>query len=234
MTLAIMQPYFFPYLGYFQLIHEADRFVIYDNIEFTKKGWINRNRILGRNEPDVISLPLRKDSDYLDICERSLADVWPMERKKMLNKIRAMYNKAPEYNAVFPLVEGILSSPETNLFLFLKSSLETICGYLDMDTSFVVSSGVPIDHTLKAADKVIGICKALGADRYVNPIGGVELYSRERFEEEGIELAFIRMNELVYPQGKQAFQPSLSIIDVMMFNSKEQVKNYISGAYSLL
>src|SRR6476661_7838997 len=129
MTLAIMQPYFFPYLGYFQLIHEADRFVIYDNIEFTKKGWINRNRIIGRNEPDVISLPLKKDSDYLDIRERALADIWPAEKKKMLNKIRAMYSKAPQFSTVFPLVESLLSSSETNLFLFLKSTLEGVCAY---------------------------------------------------------------------------------------------------------
>ena len=87
MKLAIMQPYFFPYIGYFQLIKSVDEFVIYDNIQYTKKGWINRNRILVNGTDYLISLPLKKDSDYLNVVDRQLAESWEKDRTKLLTLI---------------------------------------------------------------------------------------------------------------------------------------------------
>jgi hypothetical protein len=105
MKIGIMQPYFFPYIGYFQLINYVDEFVIYDNIKYTKKGWINRNRILVNGKDVYISLPLKKDKDSLNVDERFLSDIWIMERKKMLNRIKESYKKAPNFHQVFPIIE---------------------------------------------------------------------------------------------------------------------------------
>ena len=148
--LAIMQPYFLPYIGYFQLMNAVDEFVVYDNIEFAKKGWINRNRILVNGADAYFTLPLKKDSDYLHVCKRELADTWPADRNKMLNRIKESYRKAPCFSTVYPLVESCLTVPDTNLFGFIHQSLLTIKDYLGIDTPLVVSSSIPIDHSLKA------------------------------------------------------------------------------------
>ena len=110
-----MQPYFFPYIGYFQLINCVDKFVVYDNIEYTKKGWINRNRILQNSKDSYISIPLKKDSDFIHICERKITDSWPKERMKILNRIHNSYRKAPHFSAVEPLIENILNYQTHNL-----------------------------------------------------------------------------------------------------------------------
>jgi hypothetical protein len=229
MKVAIMQPYFFPYIGYFQLINAVDEFIIYDNIQFTKKGWINRNRILVNGSDIYITLPLKKDSDYLDIKARFLSDDWPNERKKTLNRITESYRKAPQFNFVYHLIENILMHDEKNLFSFIFNSLRQINQYLDIKTPLIVSSSIPINHDLKAGNKVIELCKARKASTYINPIGGVELYSKEEFKNEGFELQFLKANNITYPQFKNDFVPFLSIIDVMMFNSKKDFKSMLQS-----
>ena len=233
MKLAIMQPYFLPYIGYFQLMNAADEFVVYDNIEFTKKGWINRNRILVNGKDSYITLPLKKDSDFLDVRDRYLADTWPFEKKKMLNRIVEAYRKAPQFGAAYPLIEKCVTFDKANLFKFILNSLVVIKQYLEIQTSFVISSTVPIDHALKADKKVIAICKARKADAYLNPIGGLQLYNREGFKAEDIDLHFIKSAECAYRQYNYDFVPWLSIIDVMMFNSKEQIQEHLRS-YSLV
>ncbi len=228
-----MQPYLFPYIGYFQLINAVDEFIIYDNIQFTKKGWINRNRILVNGTDAYITLPLKKDSDYLNIKDRFLSDEWPNERKKTLNRIIESYRKAPQFNFVYPIIESILMYEEKNLFKFILNSLQEINQYLDIKTPLIISSSVPINHDLKAENKVIELCKARKATTYINPIGGVELYSKEDFKSEGLELQFLKANNITYPQFKNDFVPFLSIIDVIMFNPKETVTEYITSAYSM-
>ncbi len=227
MKLAIMQPYLFPYIGYFQLMNAVDEFVVYDNIEYTKKGWINRNRILVNGKDSYISFPLKNDSDYLNINERYLADSWVTERKKILNKISESYKKSPNYNTVFPIIEKAVLFQDTNLFLFILHSLNLIREYLEIQTPLTKSSSVPIEHTLKAEKKVIGICKSRNADTYVNPIGGVDLYSKEQFKMEGIDLYFLKSKDISYKQYNNQFVPWLSIIDVLMFNSKDEIKRLI-------
>lgn len=234
MKLAIMQPYFFPYIGYFQLISATDAFVIYDNIQFTKKGWINRNRILVNGKDEYISLPIKKDSDYLNVVERNLADSFIDEKLKMLRRITESYRKAPEFNAVFPVLEAAINTPYSNLFEYIYKTLQHVCGYLDINTPFIVSSTITANHHLKAQDKVIAYCQALGATEYINPIGGLELYSKEIFQQNNIQLSFIKSSEIVYPQYKNEFVPWLSIIDVMMFNSKEKIQQYLAGSYTIL
>jgi hypothetical protein len=233
MKIAIMQPYLFPYIGYFQLIQNVDEFIVYDNIQFTKKGWINRNRILVNGNESYLTLPLKKDSDYLDIKDRYITEDWTIERKKIINKIKETYIKAPFFQTVFPLIEEIFNFENKNLFQFIYNSLKQINNYLDIKTPLIVSSSIEINHSLKAEDKVIALCKARLANNYINPIGGIELYSKEIFKEEGLELQFLKTNNIIYPQFKNEFVPFLSIIDVIMFNNKEKVLEYLNSAFTL-
>jgi hypothetical protein len=233
MTLGIMHPYFFPYIGYFQLMNAVDQFVIYDNIEFTKKGWINRNRILVNAKDAYVTLPLKKDSDFLDIKERKLAQIWGKEKFKILNRISASYKKSPYFASVYPLVESCILFDEENLFKFILNSLLQIKGFLGIKTPFIISSTIPIDQSLKGERKIIALCKACNADHYINPIGGLSLYRRENFANEGIHLAFHKINDLKYKQYEHDFIPSLSIIDVLMFNALEDI-NRMLGQYELV
>lgn len=234
MRTAIMQPYFLPYIGYFQLIQAVDTFVIYDNIQFTKKGWINRNRILVNGKDEYISLPLKKDSDYLNVDQRVLADAFAQERDQTLRKIAGLYRKAPHFQAVYSLLETIYHCPETNLFQFIFHSVRQVCAYLGIKTPFVVSSSLDIDHSLRSEEKVIAICKSLNATVYLNPIGGMELYSEERFGQEGIDLQFHKASPFEYPQLGQPFVPWLSILDVMMFNDVDAVRHHLTESFTIL
>lgn len=231
MKLAIMQPYFLPYIGYWQLIAAVDEFVVYDNIKYTKKGWINRNRFLRNGVEDTFSLPLRKDSDFLDVNQRFLADSF--DREDLLNRFREAYRKAPEFSSVMPLLEGIIRNPVSNLFDYIFGSIQSVCEFLGIRTPFVVSSTIACDHSLKAAARVQVICKAHGADTYMNPVGGIELYSKEDFAAQGIDLKFLTALPFEYQQSGNPFVPWLSIIDVLMFNSKEFTLNQLYKGFSV-
>jgi hypothetical protein len=229
--IAIMQPYFLPYIGYFQLIKAVDKFVIYDNIKYTKKGWINRNRFLQNGKDEYFTLSLKKDSDFLDLKERYISDNF--DKTKLLNKIKSTYSRAPFYSVSFRVFEEILLNPEKNLFVFIYNSILTICKYLNINTEIILSSLISIDHNLKSVDKVLAICKFLSATQYVNPIGGVELYSKEQFEKDNIKLFFLETKPVIYKQFNNVFVPSLSILDIMMFNSKEEI-NKMLDKYELV
>lgn len=233
MKLGIMQPYFMAYIGYYQLINSVDKFIIYDNIQYTKKGWINRNRILSNNTDYLITLPLKKDSDYLNIIDRKLSESWVNDKNKTLNIIKSSYKKSPYFDDVYPLISDCINNSETNLFKYIYDSVLVIKKYLDINTEIIISSELNIDHNLKSQDKVISLCLNQNADVYINSIGGVELYNKETFKEKGIELNFIKTNPIKYNQFKNEFVPWLSIIDVLMFNSKDTVKNYLNE-YTLI
>jgi hypothetical protein len=227
-----MQPYFFPYIGYFQLIQTVDVFVVYDNIKYTKKGWINRNRMLQNSKDVMFSLPLKSDSDYLDVCERELAA--DFNRGKLLNQFKGAYLRAPYFAQTFPLVEQIVRYEEANLFRFLHYSIAKTCEHLGILTEIRVSSDIAIDHDLKNQDKVLALCEAVGASTYVNAIGGMDLYSKDTFREKGIDLKFIKSIPFEYPQFGDEFVPWLSIIDVMMFNPLDTIRTCISTNYELI
>ena len=178
MKLAIMQPYFLPYIGYFQLLNNVDSFVIYDNIQFTKKGWINRNRILLNGNDQLFSLPLKKNSDYLNVDQRFLAESFNTEALKILRKIENSYRKAPNFKEVYPLIKQIFTYKEENLFMFILNSIKEINNYLGINTEIIVSSGIDIDHSLTSSDKVLAICENLKGTNYINPVGGKDLYNK--------------------------------------------------------
>ncbi len=232
MKLAIMQPYLLPYIGYFQLIAAVDQFIVYDNIKYTKKGWINRNRMLQSGVDVMFSLPLKSDSDYLDVCQRELST--DFSRDKLLNQFRGAYQRAPYFEQTSTLLEEIVRYENPNLFEFLHNSIVKTCQYLGITTVIKASSNNDIDHGLKNQEKVLALCEAVGADTYVNAIGGMELYSKETFRQRNIELRFIKSNPFEYLQFGAPFVPWLSIIDVLMFNPLGAVQACISTNYELI
>ena len=227
MTLAIMQPYFLPYIGYFQLMNAVDCFVVYDNIQFTKKGWIHRNRFLLNGSDWMFTLPLKKDSDYLDVCHRKLADTFASDRSKMLAQLAGAYRKAPMFEVTMPVIEKCFQSDADNLFEFILHSLHCIRDHLGISSKLVVSSSVDIDHNLKGQDKVIAICETLNAIQYVNPQGGLTLYNKDVFNGAGLELSFLQPKEITYLQFQHEHVPWLSIVDVMMFNPLETITSLL-------
>ncbi len=232
MNVAIMQPYFFPFIGYFQLIHSVDLFVLYDNVKYTKKGWVNRNRILINGQASTCTLPLRKQSDYLDIRDREIAESF--DKVKFLNQIKGAYGKAPYFIPTYALIEKIINFDEQNLFRYLHLALKEICRTLNISTVIKVSSEIEADHKLKGQSRVIAICKAVGASSYINASGGQDLYSSNDFNEEDLALNFILPEPTCYPQFGDHHVPWLSIIDVMMFNSVEVIKRDLLEMYKLV
>lgn len=227
-----MQPYFLPYVGYFQLMAAVDVFILYDNIKYTKKGWINRNRMLLNGTDVTFSLPLKQGSDSLHVIERELsADFAP---DNLLNRFRGAYGQAPYFEQTIALLERIVLHPDRNLFGYLHHSLACLCKYLDISTEIRISSGVPIDHSLKGQDKVLALCRAVGTDVYVNAIGGTDLYAKPAFGAQHVELRFLKSRLVEYPQFGAPFVPWLSIVDVLMFNPLDAVRDCIATQYDLL
>ena len=226
MKLAIMQPYLFPYIGYFQLAAAVDKFVFYDDVNFIKNGWINRNRILLGDQVRYLTVPLSGASPSLKINE---VEVEPRERwlRKLLESIRHAYAKAPHYPQVSELIERILAETLTPISSLASRTVVEICRYLEIDTEFVPSSTKYGNAQLKGVDRVIDICDKEQAGIYVNLPGGRALYDSKAFSARGVELAFIEPNLSPYAQFDQAFQPALSILDVLMFNSKNHVKEML-------
>jgi len=227
-----MQPYFFPYIGYFQLIGAVDLFVVYDNIQYTKKGWINRNRMLQNGKDVMFSLPLKSDSDHLDVRDRFLAS--DFKREKLLNQLRGAYGRAPHFAEVFPMVESAVLHQDANLFAFLRHALATSSAHLGLTTPVRISSSIEIDHGLKGQQRVIALSNAVGAKTYVNAIGGQSLYDQAEFRAHGLELKFIKSRPFEYRQSDNPFVPWLSIIDPLMFNRLDAVQAAVSGHYDLI
>ena len=233
MKIAIMQPYFFPYIGYWQLIDAVDRFVMYDNVNYINRGWINRNRILVNGKPTYITIPVSKASQNKLISDLYLdnSTEW---RGKMLKTIYLAYHRAPQFENVFPLIEAIIFNRENRLSNFLKNSITLVTQYLGINTEIKSSSEIIIDNNLKGEDKIVSLCKSEGANVYVNAIGGQGLYSKEKFSLNNINLNFIKSKDIEYHQFDNEFLPWLSIVDVLMFNSVEHVKNQLLNEYELI
>ena len=225
---AIMQPYFLPYIGYWQLLHAVDVFVVYDDIQYTKKGWINRNRMLSEGKDVVFSLPLAKDSDFLDIRDRRLAPNFEIEREKLLRRFEASYRRAPYFQEGMALLRDCLSHADSNAFRFLHHSILSVAGYLDISTPIVVSSTLGIDRALRSQDRVIATCLALGAGEYINPIGGTTLYDPTVFLSHGITLRFQKVLPYEYEQvSRTGFVPHLSILDWIMHLPSEKIREHL-------
>lgn len=224
MKVAIMQPYFFPYIGYWQLINMVDTFVIYDDVNYIKRGFINRNYLLQNQQLQLFTLELISASQNKNINEIIIGS----NTSKILKTIKYNYTKAPHFDTVYPLIESIFCTKEKNLSQFLGNSLQQISEFLEINTNFLYSSNINNDKSLQAQDRLIEISQLLDATDYVNTIGGAELYNKDDFRKAGIHLSFIKTANIEYKQSKNEFVQNLSIIDVMMFNSKKEIKQMLN------
>jgi len=229
--LAIMQPYFLPYIGYFQLLAAVDSFVVLDDVNLIKRGWVNRNRLLLNGFSHTFIVPLRGASQNRLICEMELDNTqnW---RQRLLKTIRHAYVKAPYFQNVFPLIESIVNLRESRLDIFLLNSIHEIVGYLELKTDIVPSSRKYECAGLKGQERILDICRQEQAGSYINPIGGVDLYDRGEFQRQGVELHFLRSRPIGYPQGIREHVSGLSIMDVLMFNELGTIQGYL-GEFDL-
>lgn len=230
MKLAIMQPYFMPYIGYFQLIKTVDKFIFYDDVTFIKQGWINRNQILINNQAKMFSIPLSNASSHVLIKDVLISEsAYQKWKKSFLNSILFSYKKAKNYSKINALIEKILEKrPKTISELAIKSVIE-VAQYLDLKTEFEVCSDIYANTYLSGQNRVLDICRNEKVTTYINPIGGMELYSKTVFQEKNIELFFIKANKSAYPQFSEEFVPFLSIIDVLMFNDIEDIHKQLDN-----
>lgn len=232
MKIAVMQPYFFPYIGYWQLINAVDKFVIFDDVNYINRGWINRNKILNTDGSQYFNILLKSRSQNKKINETELNND-ARYIKKNLKKISFIYGKAPYYSMVYPVLEQILTNRELNLSKYLYFNIECICDYLNITTELLLSSEISNTDNRTGQDRIINIVKKCNADTYINAIGGADLYSRYFFQENKINLFFLKTNNIEYKQFNNIFVPNLSIIDVMMFNSVDEIKSLLNR-YELL
>ena len=219
MKIGIMQPYFLPYIGYFQLIKNVDKYVIYDDVNYINKGWINRNNILLNSQKYLFTLSLSGASQNKLINEIFVEE----NQSKLLKTLETAYKKAPYFEKVFPVIQNIFDFEDKNLAKFVGNSIMQIADYLNIKTEFTYSSEINKDNTLKAQEKILNICKALNATNYINAIGGQELYDKEIFKQNNIKLNFLKTEIVEYKQFKGDFVPYLSVLDVLMFNSAEEI-----------
>jgi len=204
-------------------------FVVYDDIKYTKKGWINRNRFLRNGTDTIFSLPLKSASDYTLIVERDLADNF--DRQKLVRQIEGAYAKAPQFPSVMPLINEIVVFPDNNLFRYILHSLQSVCVYLDIETPFRISSETPVSSKVRGRDKVIALCRHFEADVYLNLSGGRDLYDKVDFRNQGLELQFIEMVDIAYPHAAGEFVPKLSVLDVLMNVGKAEIQERLLPAY---
>ncbi|RNC86875.1 MAG: hypothetical protein ED556_05480 [Winogradskyella sp.] len=228
MKIAIMQPYFFPYIGYFQLISAVDEFVFYDDVNFIKKGYINRNSILANGERYQFTLPLKKASQNKLINETELA----LSKKWIGNFLKTLdhtYKNAPYFKSTYSLVKNVLEEDSKSVSEIAIKSIREVCNYIGLTTNFTLSSQkYSNSKTLKKADRLIAIAIEAGKYNYINPIGGLELYSKDYFEERNVKLNFLNSKTVSYKQFQNQFVDSLSIIDVLMFNSKASIRDMLN------
>jgi len=234
MRIAVMQPYLFPYLGYFQLIHSVDTFILLDDVAYVNRGWINRNRILVSGNPHTFTLPLSGASQNRRICDLTVAATYHRWRGKFLTTLRYAYSRAPFSELGIQSVEKALATESLPLVPLLANTIHFLMMLFNTNRKVLLSSEVPHSNELTGQDRILGICRALDAETYVNLPGGKELYSRKTFAASGVELCFLSSSLVQYPQwGGNTFEPNLSIIDHMMFCSPSDLSEQM-GQYTLV
>ncbi|KPZ52377.1 WbqC-like protein family protein [Pseudoalteromonas sp. P1-13-1a] len=219
MSFAVMQPYLFPYLGYYQLVNAVDMFVFYDDVTFIKGGYINRNNILSNGKAQRFTIPVPGMSSNKLINELS----FDKNIKKILKTIEQSYKKAPYFEHVFPLIESVLNDENRRVEHICAKSISVVFEYLGINKNFYFSSELNYNRDLSAADKLIAMADVLNSNDYINSPGGKSLYSNKYFSALGVNLTFIEMQKVSYQQGEYNYVGNLSMIDVLMWNNKEQI-----------
>lgn len=242
MKLAIMQPYFFPYIGYFQLINAVDKIILYGNVSFRKKSFISRNSILEQPQKKVlINLPINRPSSFSSINSTTIDNsTW---KRPFLKRIQMTYARSPQFKEVYALLCDLLANSDDNVHRFNVSLISGLCDYMGIKTTISSNDEIyqPYEEELnlsslsdfsKKTSRILRIMQHEEAAMYINPIGGRDLYGHEDFRRSGKELKFISPESIEYEQFKEPFVPNLSIIDVLMFNTKSEITEYLNR-YSL-
>ena len=232
MKIGIMQPYFFPYIGYFQLLNMVDKYLVCDDGLYAKHKWAYRNRILINGAPGYFRVKLLKASHDQRFNEIRISNDIE-EKKRKIRTLECAYRKAPHYSEVMPMLELFLAADYGSLSEYNVASNKLVCDYLSIKTEILLSSELNTDKTLKKQYSIFDECRVLGGNEYINAIGGMELYDFKEFRENGIELAFLKSDDIIYPQFDKEFVPNLSIIDVMMFNSVPEIQDMLNR-YTLI
>jgi hypothetical protein len=232
MRIAIMQPYFLPYIGYLQLMNAVDKFVLYDDVNYINKGWINRNRILVNGQEYLFTIPLKDASQNKLVNEIYLSDD-PKWRGKLLKTFEQAYKKAPFYLTAFAVTEKIINLDAEKVSDWIADSFGILAQYLNIQTEIVPSSSIYQNTHLKGQERILDICQQEKGNHYINPIGGTDLYDKSIFDKAGIQLNFIKSKPIVYAQFKNEFVPWLSIVDIMMFNDIPTIQE-ILNEYELI
>ncbi len=229
LKLGIMQPYFMPYIGYWQLMKAVDKYVVYDDVNYIKGGWVARNNILMNGEKKMFILRLNGASPNRHFNEITIAD----DLSQLLKTLQHTYRKAPYFEQTIALLTRIAAYPDKTLSAFIANSFREVLRYLHINTEIILSSTIEKNNDLRGKDKVLEICRILGATTYYNAIGGQDLYDKDEFREHGIDLYFVQTPLVAYPQLSTEFVPYLSMIDVLMNNSPEEV-NKLLDEYTLV
>ena len=228
---AIMQPYFFPYLGYFALIKHTDFFVSFDPVQYIRKGWINRNRVLKPGEGwQYITAPVQaadREALIKDVLVTE-GDAW---KTQILRQLEHYKKRSPYYAEVKALLERCFANPDLSISRLNTFYLAQVCGYLEIPFHHAVFSDMNLElGPVHAPDEwALRTSQAMGATTYINPPGGREFFSPEKYEQGGIDLQFLSINLEPYSQRRPAFEAGLSIVDVLMFNTPEQVRTMLDA-----
>lgn len=221
-----MQPYFLPYIGYFSLINAVDKFVLADDLQYIRRGWVNRNQIKVQGHSQYITVPLKKAPTATQINKMEL--ISPERFAYVLKRtIEANYGRCPYFHEIKNLAFDLLG-PIANLSDLDIALITRVCDYLRINTPLYISSKLNGNVSLRREYRIQSICKTLGGTHYINPIGGMSLYSKTDFSKLGLTLSFLKMNSIVYQQGRGDFTPDLSIIDVLMWNSISAVRKMLN------
>lgn len=225
MTLGIMQPYFMPYLGYWQLMAAVDKYVVYDDVNYIKGGWVSRNNILMNGEKKMFTIILRGASPNKLFREVEIGD----DFRKFRRMLESCYRKAPHYAEAIELLDRIFSYEQKDLGHWMLHQFQCVLDYLNIHTELILSSDIEKNNNLRGKEKVKHICHILGADTYYNAIGGLELYDKVDFSAEGISLYFVKSDLQPYSQFGSEFVAGLSIIDMLMFCSSQELRNQLTN-----
>ena len=223
-----MQPYIFPYIGYFQLINSVDKFIVYDDVNYIKQSWINRNLILVNGKAFRFSVPLHDQSSFEKINKTFLSEKnYSPWANKFLQTIEMNYKKSPFFHNVYPMLKKFFQSKNCSISELALNSLKLVAEYTGITTEFVDSSEKYNNQNLTSQTRILDICLKEKADTFINTTGGIKLYSKSDFLEKNIDLQFITSEEIVYSQFNINFISRLSIIDVLMFNDTSTIKDFL-------
>jgi hypothetical protein len=235
MKLAIMQPYFFPYLGYYSLIKKSDQFILFDTVQFIRRGWIERNRILKPVEGwQYVAVPLIKKELSTIICEMEIRnnEDW---RGKLILQLAHYKKKAPFYRETLSVIQDAINMDTNSIVKLNENILKKTCEYFNIPLNISIFSemNIEIEEVTHPGEWALNITKALNGKDYINPTGGVEIFKREQFTNADIKLNFLGNNLSSYNQHRSVFERGLSIIDVMMFNDPVAICKLIDDVFYL-